>query len=100
MADYIYPAVFEAEDNGGFSIYFPDIENCYTCAENYADGLSAAEDVLSLMLYELRKEGEDIPEPSTKEETLENYPDSKVVMIEGDPDFYERYFAEYHPEVS
>ena len=100
MSNYSYPAVFTDEGSCGFGVEFPDLEDCCTSGECLAEAISNAEDALSLMLYELRKEGEDIPEPSTEEETLENYPDSKVVMIEGDPDFYERYFAEYHPEVN
>ena len=34
MAKYTYPAVFEKEQEGGYSIYFPDIEGCYTQSED------------------------------------------------------------------
>ena len=27
---YAYPAVFTKEDNGAYSVAFPDIEGCYT----------------------------------------------------------------------
>ena len=31
MARYAYPAVFTPEENGQFSVNFPDLESCYTC---------------------------------------------------------------------
>lgn len=64
MAKYIYPAVFTPEENGQFSICFPDIENCFTCGDNLEDGISMAEDVLSLTLTHLEDEGRKIPEAS------------------------------------
>lgn len=59
---YAYPAVFEKEKEGGFSIYFPDIESCYTCGDTIADGMEMAEDVLALVLYSEYEE-RDIPVP-------------------------------------
>lgn len=61
MAKYIYPAIFTPEGNGQFSIYFPDIENCFTCGDNLEDGISMAEDVLSLTLTHLEDKGHEIP---------------------------------------
>jgi len=61
MAKYTYPAVFEKEQEGGFSIYFPDIEGCYTQSEDIAEGIENAGDALCLMLYELEKQGVPIP---------------------------------------
>jgi predicted RNase H-like HicB family nuclease len=53
MAKYTYPAIFEKEHEGGYSIYFPDIEGCCTQAEDIAEGIENAGDALCLMLYEL-----------------------------------------------
>ena len=64
MAQYVYPAVFTEED-GGYSINFPDIENCFTSAETLGEGLKMANDVLCLMLYEMEEAGEAIPAPSS-----------------------------------
>lgn len=66
MAKYAYPAIFTPENDGGFSIRFPDLEGCYTCGDNMADGLTMAEDTLALVLYGYEKEGRDIPVPSKK----------------------------------
>ena len=64
MAKYIYPAVFTPEANGQFAIHFPDIENCFTCGDDLGDGISMAEDVLSLMLTHLEDKGSEIPAAS------------------------------------
>lgn len=64
MAKYVYPAVFEPEKDGGFSIFFPDLPGCNSCGDNLADGMYMANDALALWLYHLEKEKRDIPEPS------------------------------------
>ena len=63
MAKYIYPAVFTPENNGYF-IDFPDFDSCYTQGKDIADGISMAEDVLSLMLTHFEDEHREIPNPS------------------------------------
>lgn len=64
MAKYVYPAVFTAEEDGGYSIDFPDLEGCYTCGDDLADGIMMAEDVLALTMYHYEKENKQIPAPS------------------------------------
>lgn len=64
MAKYVYPAVF-TEEESGYSINFPDLENCFTSAETIGDGIKMANDVLCLMLYEMEESGEEIPAASS-----------------------------------
>lgn len=64
MAKYAYPAIFTPEEDGGFSITFPDLEGCYTQGDNIADGLIMAEDALALVLYGYETDGRELPEPS------------------------------------
>lgn len=61
MAKYIYPAIFTPEDGGSFSISFPDIDGCFTCGDDLADGMEMAEDALALMLTHLEDEKRPIP---------------------------------------
>ena len=63
MAQYVYPAVFTEEDCG-YSINFPDLENCFTSAETLGEGIKMANDVLCLTLYEMEQAGTAIPAPS------------------------------------
>jgi predicted RNase H-like HicB family nuclease len=61
MAKYVYPAIFSKEDDGKYSVLFPDIENCYTGGDDMADALEMAEDVLCLTLYGMEKDGDPLP---------------------------------------
>ncbi len=63
MAKYAFPAVFEPETEG-YSVYFPDVEGCYTCGSNLPEAMSMAEDALALMMLHLEKENAVIPEAS------------------------------------
>ena len=64
MAKYIYPAVFTPEGNEYF-IDFPDFDACYTQGSDIADGITMAEDVLSLMLTHFEDEQREIPAASS-----------------------------------
>jgi len=91
MAKYTYPAIFEKEQEGGYSIYFPDIEGCYTQAEDTAEGIENAGDALCLMLYELEKQGEPIPKSSNMKD-IEVSGDDIVTLIACDTQFYKNYY--------
>lgn len=52
MAKYVYPAVFTPEENGKYSVFFPDLDGCYTCGDDLQDAIIMAEDVLAFYLYD------------------------------------------------
>ena len=64
MAKYLFPAVFVKEDNGQYSVSFPDIPQCYTCGDDLQDAFDMAQDVLCLRLYDMEEAGEAIPRAS------------------------------------
>lgn len=64
MSKYVYPAIFEKEPEGGYSVYFPDIEGCYTQGEDLADAVENAKDALCLALYDLEEKSAVIKEAS------------------------------------
>ena len=64
MAQYIYPAIFTPESEGGYSVRFPDLAGCFTSGEDLQDSLNMARDALSVMLVALEDEKGTIPEPS------------------------------------
>ena len=66
MAKYVYPAVFTLEEMG-YSVYFPDLEGCYTCGDSLQDALIMAEDVLAFYLYDEEAAGHEIPQASTSD---------------------------------
>jgi len=91
MAKYSYPAVFEQEQDGDFSIYFPDIEGCYTQSEDIAEGIENAGDALCLMLYELERQGAAIPKATDVNDIILG--EGKIVtLVACDTRFYRNYF--------
>ena len=68
MAKYVYPAIFTPGEEGGYSVFFPDLEGCYTCGDDLQDALFMANDVLAFVLYDYEKEGREIPDPSKIED--------------------------------
>ena len=91
MAKYIYPAVFEKEREGGYSIYFPDIEGSYTQAEDIATGIENAGDALCLMLYEMEKQGVAIPK-NTDIKNIKAGKNDIITLIACNTQFYRNYF--------
>ena len=59
-----YPAFFEPEEEGGYSIWFPDVPHCYTCGDDMTDGANMAAEALELMLESYFDEGWELPKPS------------------------------------
>ena len=62
MGKYVYPAIFTKENDGKYSIIFPDLEGCYTTGDNLADGIYMAQDVLAFTLYSLEKRQQQHPD--------------------------------------
>lgn len=81
MAKYVYPAIFTPEDDGGFSIRFPDINNCFTDADDLTDAMQNANDVLCLMLYDIEQAGQEIPTASTVPEIQKQAEDGEFVSL-------------------
>jgi predicted RNase H-like HicB family nuclease len=91
MSKYVYPAIFTAEEDGGYSVVFPDLESCCTCGDDMAHALEMAEDVLCLMLYDMEKDGKAIPSPSDSKSIKAG--DAEVVSLVGcDTESYRRFY--------
>lgn len=65
MSKYVFPAIFTPEEEGGFSVRFPDIDGCFTDAENLTEAMDRASDALCLMLYDMEQDRSEIPAAST-----------------------------------
>lgn len=61
MAKYAYPAVFTPATEGGYTVNFPDVPNCFTEGDTIAEALEMANDVLCLTLYDIEESGKPIP---------------------------------------
>lgn len=61
MAKYVFPAIFEKEENGSYSVIFPDVPGCFTGGSDLENAVEMAEDALALMLFHYECEGRSIP---------------------------------------
>lgn len=68
MAKYVYPAVFTPEEDGKYSVFFPDLDGCYTCGDDLQDAIVMAEDVLAFYLYDEEVAQNEIQKSSTTAE--------------------------------
>jgi predicted RNase H-like HicB family nuclease len=76
-----YPAIFQPEEEGGFSIYFPDVEGCITQGDSMAESYEMAFDALGNMLSYLEESGKEIPNSSEPQE-IQLAKDQFLVVIE------------------
>ena len=88
---YVFPAVFQQEEEGGYTVFFPDIGRGATQGETIAECIEMAEDFLSLALYHMEEEGHPIPEASNTR-SIETGPDDIVSLIAADTEGYRRYY--------
>ena len=59
MAEYVYPALFHLnEDDGSYTITYPDIPGCISEGKSLENALYMAQDALCVWLRYLLDEGE------------------------------------------
>lgn len=91
MAKYLYPAIFTAEEDGGYSVSFPDLEHCYTQGDDLQDAHEMAADVLNLILYQMEEEKANISAASNPKD-LKVSENSLVSLIPADTIEYRRFY--------
>lgn len=52
-------------DDDGISINYPDLDGCFSCADNEEEIYEMAQEVLGLHLWSMEQDNEEIPAPST-----------------------------------
>ena len=80
----MYTRLFHPEKEGGFSIFFPDIEGCYTQGDTMVEALEMAEDALNLMLWDKEENKEPIPHPSMPQDIRLEDPSDCIVWVSAD----------------
>ena len=88
---YTYTAVFTPEENGLFSVNFPDLESCYTSGDDMADAVNMAQDVLCLTLYDLEQDKKPIPQAS-KPQDIVITGEQFVSVVAVDTETYRRFY--------
>jgi predicted RNase H-like HicB family nuclease/post-segregation antitoxin (ccd killing protein) len=88
---YVYPAVFHPESEGGYSVFFPDVNRGATQGETIAECIEMAEDFLSLALYDMEESEEPAP-PMTDLKKIKAEKNDIVTLISVETDTYRRYY--------
>jgi predicted RNase H-like HicB family nuclease len=88
---YAYTAVFTPEENGQYSVDFPDLQGCYTSGDDMSDAVYMAQDVLCLTLYDLEHDKKPIPIAS-KPHNLKVTGEQFTSVIAVDTETYRRFY--------
>jgi len=78
---YVYPCVFIYKESGGIGINFPDLDGCISYGNDEVQACQNAKEVLSLHLYGMEKDGDEIPAPSSVKE-IDIATHESVVLVE------------------
>ncbi|NLJ08973.1 MAG: type II toxin-antitoxin system HicB family antitoxin [Treponema sp.] len=85
MKTYLYPAYFRRVESGDYSVDFPDLPGCVSAGKSLEEALVMAREALSLHLYGMVEDGDEIPAPSDPAD-LPAEPGSFVAPVEGRPE--------------
>lgn len=78
--NYIYPAVFYPEDDGRFSVIFPDLNDLATYGDNLTDAFAMAQEACGQYLFTTLRDGEPLP-PATPLGSVEKDDDAAIVNL-------------------
>lgn len=76
---YIFPAIFIYNDS--ISVYFPDLDGCISDGADEQSALESAREALSLHLFGMEQDGDEIPEPS-KMTDIKLEENEKTVLVD------------------
>ncbi|MCM1258720.1 MAG: type II toxin-antitoxin system HicB family antitoxin [Roseburia sp.] len=83
MAEYVYPAIFHPNDDGSFTVTYPDLPGCISEGKSLGNAMYMAQSALAQWLEYLADKKEDIP-PASDFKTLETTPEEFVNLIRTD----------------
>lgn len=61
---FVYPAIFEAEQGGGYSVSVPDLPGCYSQGETLEEAFDMTRDAIGIYLSQLESDGNVFPAAS------------------------------------
>lgn len=65
MKRLFYPGVFIPEEDGGFSVFFPDLPGCITCGNSLDHACEMAMEAIGLILTYMEEKNEPFPSGSS-----------------------------------
>lgn len=67
IPEYVYPAVFHTNEDGSYTIIFPDLPGCISEGKSLGEAMKMAQSALTQWIEYLKDNNEEIPSPSTLE---------------------------------
>lgn len=61
---YAFPALFREEENGWYTVNFPDLDDCFTAGKGIPQALKRAKNILESVLYDYEKREIQVPNPT------------------------------------
>ena len=77
---YVYPAIFEPAEEGGYIVTVPDIPHCYTSGKDMAQAIEMAQDAAAMLIVDLEDEQGRIPAPSKLEDVRTPFTKSLILL--------------------
>ena len=73
----VYPVLFYEEEEGGYSVFVPDLDNVSTCGDTLEEAMYMAQDLIAGVLLDKMEVGEKLPRVSAIDKisfkSLEDY---------------------------
>jgi predicted RNase H-like HicB family nuclease len=77
----LFPAIFEPQPEGGFTVTFPDLPGCITEGDTEAEATNMALDALQGFIEVLQMDKDDIPSPSSFDEIKKSAPINSIIVM-------------------
>ena len=88
---YAYTAIISPEENGAYSVRFPDLPGCVTVGSDLPDALNMAHDVLCLWLYDMEQDDKTIP-PAVSPNLVKALGSDFTSIVAIDTEDYRRFY--------
>ena len=88
--NYIYPAVFYPEDDGRYSVIFPDLNDLATYGDDLTDAFAMAGEACGQYLFTSLRDGDVLPAPSALDAVKKDDENAIVNMVCVNLDEYAR----------
>lgn len=79
--NYVYPAVFYPEEDGRYSVIFPDLNDLATYGDNLADAFVMAQEACEQYLFTSLRDGDVLPQPTPLNEIRKDNDTAFVNLI-------------------
>lgn len=83
MAEYVYPALFHSNDDGSFTITYPDLPGCISEGKSLGNAMYMAQSALTQWIEYLADKKQDIPIASNLD-SLQAEPGEFINLIRAD----------------